>query len=106
MCCISVDLDIEDVSTACECVVWTLDLSLVLRSTLVVYRHVVGVCIVVLVSDAWDDTECLLVTAGEAACKTLGRSSEHTEVVLVCLTELVHLASHKGNDAETELLSL
>ena len=34
MCCISVDLYIEDVSSSCESMVWSLDLRFVLRSTL------------------------------------------------------------------------
>ena len=106
MCRISVDLDIEDVSTTCECVVRSLDLCLVLRSTLEVYRHMVGVCIVILVCDARDDAELLLVATCEAACKALSRSSEHAVVVLVSLAELVDLASHEGNDAESEFLCL
>ena len=39
--CVSVDLNVEDVSTTCECMVRTLDLRLMLRSTLVVYRDVI-----------------------------------------------------------------
>ena len=55
MCRISVYLYIEDVSAACECMVWSLNLSLVLWSTLVVHRNMVRVCVVVLVGDARDD---------------------------------------------------
>ena len=106
VCRISVDLDIEDVSAACESVVWTLDLSLVLWSTFVIYRHMVRVCIVILVCHAGDDAELLLVTACETACKALCRGCEHAVVVLVCLAELVDLAAHEGHDAESELLSL
>ena len=104
--CISVDFDIEDVSATGECVVWSFDLRLVLRSTFEIYRHMVRVGIIVLVSYSRDDSELLSVATGETSGKTFCRGSEHAVVMLVCLAELVDLAAHEGHDAEAELLSL
>ena len=81
--CVSVDLHIEDMSSAGESVIWSFDFCLVLRSTFVIYRHMVRVGVVILVSDSWDDAELLLVAAGETACKAFCRSCEDAEVVRV-----------------------
>ena len=103
---VTVDLHIEDVATTSECMVRTLDLSLVLRSTLVVHRHVVGVCVIFLICNARDNAEFLLVETCESACEALCRSCKNTVVVLICFSELVHLAPHEGYYADTEFLSL
>ena len=66
----------------------------------------VRVSVVILVCNARDDTELLLVATSEAACKAFCRCCEHAEVVLVCLAELVYLASHEVYDTETEFLCL
>ena len=65
----------------------------------------VGVGVVVLVSNARDYTELLLVASCETSCKTFSRSCKHAEVVSVLLAELSDLVLHEGNDAESELLS-
>ena len=70
---VTIDLDIEDVSATCECVVWSLDLSLVLRGTFIIYRHMVGIRVIILVRNARYDSELLPVTSGEASCKTFCR---------------------------------
>ena len=58
---IAVNLHIEDVSATGEGMVRCLDFRLVLRSTFIIYRHMVGVGVVVLVGYAGDDAELLLV---------------------------------------------
>ena len=85
MCCITVDLHVEYVSAAGQGMVRTLDLGLVLRSTFVVDRHVVGVGVVILVCYTRDYAELLLVSSCETSCKTFSRSREHTVIVSVGL---------------------
>ena len=104
MCCVTVDLYIEDVSSSCESVVRSFDLGLVLRCTFIIYRHVVRIGIVVLVSHARDYAEFLLVRACESASKAFCRCGEDAVIVLVCLAELIDLAAHECHDAESEFL--
>ena len=59
--CITVNLNVEDVSAAGEVVVRSFDFSLVLRGTFVIDRYMVGIGLVILVGNARDDTEFLLV---------------------------------------------
>ena len=106
MSCISVILDIEDVAATGEIMVRSLNLCLVLRRTFIIYRHMVGVCVVVLVCYARDDAELLAVESCETARKSLCRSCKHTEVMSVFLAVLANLVLHEGNDAQTEFLSL
>lgn len=101
---VAVDLDIEDVTGVLVLVVRALDLRLVLGGAVVVDRDVAGVGVVVLVRDAGDDAEGLLVALGELAGETFRRGGEEGEVVLVGLGEAVDLAGHVLDDAEAELL--
>ena len=66
----------------------------------------VGVGIVVLVGNAGDDAELLLVILGEAAGKTLGRSCQHAVVVLIAVAELHNTVPHVGNNLQTQFLTL
>ena len=81
VCGISVNLDIEYVSAAGECVVRTFNLSLVLRSTFIIYWHVVGVGVIVLVSNARDDSEFLLVAPCEAITVSANRFYTFNRVI-------------------------
>ena len=101
---VSVDLHIEDMSAAGKGMVWSFNLRLVLRCTFIIYRHMVGVGVVVLVRNARDYAEFLLVASCETACKALRRSCKNAVVVFVCLAELVDLASHECHNAESEFL--
>ena len=106
VCSIAVYLHVEDVAAAGQCMVWSLYLSLVQGRALVVHGHVVGVGIVVLVSNAGNDAELLLVILGEAARKTLGRSGQNAVVMLVAVAELQHTVAHVGNDLQAQFLTL
>ena len=102
--CISVDLNIEDMSATGKGMVRTLDLRLVFRSALEVYRDMVRVGVIILVSYSRYYAELLLVSAGEAAGETFCWGSQYTIVVLICLAELVDLAAHERYDAQTKFL--
>ena len=106
VCGIAVYLHVEDVSATGECMVRSLHLSLVQGRALVVNGHMVGVGIVVLVSNAGDDAELLLVELGKAAGKTLGRSGQNAVVMLVAVAELQHTVAHVGDYLQTQFLTL
>ena len=103
---VTVDLHVEDVAGVLVLVVRALDLRLVLRGALVVHGDVAGVRVVVLVRDAREDAEGLLVTLGELAGEAFRRGGEEGEVVLVGLGKAVDLLRHVGDDPQTQLLRL
>ena len=106
VCSVTVNLYIEDVATACEVMIRSLNLGLMARTALEVYRYVVAVCIVVTVGNTLDDTVTLAVAACETAREALGWSSKDTIVVLVLLGEVVCTVTHVSDDAQTEFLCL
>ena len=103
---VAVDLHVEDVAAAGDFVIGSLNLRLLQSGAVVVDGHVVGVGVVVLVGDAGQDAELLLVVLGEAAGQTLGRRSQHAVVVLIALAELVDAVSHVAYDLQAQLLAL
>ena len=102
---VAVNLYIEDVAATGQVVVRSLDLCLLQRCTLVVYRHVVGVGIVVAVCNAWDDAKLLAVLLGKLAAQALGWGSQHGVVVVIFLAEFVGTVAHVGHNLQTQLLS-
>ena len=102
---IAVYFYIEDVAATGQVVVRSLDLSLLQRCTLVVYRHMVGVGIVITVGNARDDAKLLAVLLGKLAAQALGWSSQHGVVVVILLAEFVGTVAHVGHDLQTQLLS-
>ena len=102
---VAVNLYIEDVAATGQVVVRSLDLSLLQRCTLVVYRHVVGVGIVVAVCNARDNAKLLAVLLGKLAAQALGWGSQHGVVVVIFLAEFVGTVAHVGHDLQTQLLS-
>ena len=103
---IAVNLNIEDMATTSECMIWSLDLSLVQGRALVVDGHMVGVGVVVLVGYTRNYAKLLLVELGEATRKSLGRSCQHAIVVLEAVAELNNTVAHIGNNLQTEFLTL
>ena len=83
--CIAVNLDIEDVTTTGEVVIWSLNLGLVTCTALVVYRYVVAVCIVVAVGNASDYAKAFAIATCETSRETLGWSFQNTVVMLILL---------------------
>ena len=73
---IAVNLYIEDVAATGQVVVWSLDLCLLQGCTLIVYRHVVRVGIIVAVCNARDDAKLLSVLLCELTAQSLGWSSQ------------------------------
>ena len=65
--CVAINFYIEDVSATCECMIWCLNLSLVLRCALVIYRDMVGVGVVVLVCNSRKYAELLAVASCESS---------------------------------------
>ena len=100
VCGIAVNLHIEDVTTAGEVVIRSLNLGLVACAALVVYRHVVTVGIIFAVGDTLDDTEQLAVAACKAARKALGRCCKDTVVMLILLREVICTVTHISDDAQ------
>ena len=72
---IAVYFYIEDVAATGQVMVRSLNLCLLQRCALVVYRHVVGVGIVITVGNARDDAKLLAVLLGKLAAQALGWSS-------------------------------
>ena len=101
---VAVNLDIEYVSAACQFVVRCLDLGLVARRAVVVYRNVVGVCVIDLISNSGDDAEGFAVFGGELAGQAFGRGGEYREVVLILFAVLIGAASHMRYDTQTQFL--
>ncbi len=104
MCGVAVDFHIEDVAGAFVLVIRAFDLCLVLGCAVIVHGNVAGVGVVVLVRNAGQNAEGLLVLLGELSCKAFCGSCEAGEVVLVGLREAVYLLCHVGNDTEAKLL--
>ena len=102
---VAINFHIEYVSASRQAMVRSLDFSLVLRCTVIIYRHMVGVGVVFLVCDSRYDAEFLPVGFGEPACEAFCRSGEHAEVVLEFFGIFVDLVSHVGDYPEAELLS-
>ena len=103
---IAVNLYIEDVAATGQVVVWSLDLCLLQGCTLIVYRHVVGVGIIVAVCNARDDAKLLSVLLSELTAQSLGWSSQDRVVVMILLAELVGTVAHVGNNLLSQLLCL
>ncbi len=102
---VPVNLHVEDVTGVLVLVVRAFNLGLVLRRAVVVHRDVAGVGIVILVRNARNDAEGLLVAFGKAARKTLCRRSQEGEVVLEGLGETVDLLCHVRDDPQAQFLS-
>ncbi len=103
---IAVNLYIEDVTATGQVVVRSLDLCLLQGCTLVIYRHVVRVGIVIAVGNARDDAKLLAVLLGELTAQALGWSSQDGVVVVILLAEFVGTVAHVGNNLQTQLLCL
>ena len=74
---IAVDLDIEDMTTASEDVIRSLDFGLMASTTFIIDRYVVGVGIIVAIRNTRNDTELLAVFLGELTTQTLGRRGQN-----------------------------
>ena len=104
--CVSVDFHIEDMSATCKCMVRSFYLCFVFRRTMVVDRDMVGVCVIFLVGDAFQDSEFFAVHFRETACKPFSRRGKNAEVVLELLGKFVRLVPHVRYDSQTEFLCL
>ena len=69
---IAVDFHIEDVSAARQVVIWGLNAGLVAGRAVIVYGHMVGVGVVVLVGHSRDYAESLAVAFGESSSPSAG----------------------------------
>ena len=98
---IAVNLHIEDMSAAGHLVVRGLNLRLVTGRAPVIYRHMVGVCVIILVSDSGDDTESLSVSLRELARQSLSRSGKNGIIMIIHLAIVVGAASHMAHDSQT-----
>ena len=67
VCGVTVNLNVEDVSTACKVMIRCFNLGLVACAALVVYWHVVTIGVVVAVGDTWDYALTLAVATCETA---------------------------------------
>ena len=106
MCSITVDLHVEDVSATCQIVIRSLDLGLMTGRALVIYRHMVGVGVIVAIRDTRNDTELLTILLRELTAEALGRCSQHRIVMMITITELVHSITHVSDDLQTQFLTL
>ena len=104
--CVAVDLNVEDVTAACEDMVRSFDFRLVTSRAFVIDGHMVGVCIVLAVGDAGNLAELLLVAAREASAEAFGWSCQDAVVVLITLAEIVDTVAHVSHNLQSELLRL
>ena len=86
---IAVDLDIEDVATACQLMIGCLHLCLMAGRALIVNGHVVGVGVVVAVGDSLQRTELLTVALGKLSCQSLCGGSQYGIIMVILVAELV-----------------
>ena len=103
---ITVDLDIEDMSTACQIMIRCLHLGLMARRTFIVDRHMIGVRVIIAIRYTRNDTKLLAVLLRELASKTLCRCGEYGVVVVILIAELVHTVAHIGDNLQSQLLCL
>ena len=82
---IAVNLYIEDVSASGQVVIRSFHFGLVSCAALVIYRHMIGVSVVIAVCNARQHTELLAVYLGEASGQSLCRCSQYTVVMLISL---------------------
>ena len=87
-------------------VIWCLHLSLVTGRTLVVYRYVVGVGVIVSVGDTWDTAELLAVFLGEFTTETFCRCGKHGVVMVIPFAEVVYTLTHIIDDFQSQFLTL
>lgn len=64
---VTINFYIEDMTTTSQVVIWSFDFSFVAGATLVIYRYVIGVSVILTVGNAWQAAEFLLVIAGKFA---------------------------------------
>ena len=80
---IAVNLYIEDVTTTCKVMVWSLNLCLMAGCAMIVYRHVVRVGLIFAVCNALDNAKLCTGNLSEAATQAFGRSCKHTIVMMI-----------------------
>ena len=103
---VTVNLNIEYMSSPCQVMIWCLNLSLMPCRTLVVYRHVVGVGIIVAVCHSLYNAKVLAVAFCKPATQSLGRSCQHAIVVMVLLCKAVAPVAHICYNPQSQLLRL
>ena len=86
---ITVNFHIEDVAAACKLVVGTFYTGLMCGRTMIVHRHMIGICVIGLVGHPWDLAETFTVFSGELTREAFGGSGEDREVVGIALGELI-----------------
>ena len=102
---ITVNLNVEDVSTTSNFVIRCLDLGLVLWAALVVNRHVITVGVVNLVGYTGNLAKVLAVATCKLAAETLGWSCKDAVVVLVQLAVLVDALTHVRDNFQSQFLA-
>lgn len=77
VCRISIDLHVEDMSSACEFVVRRLNLGFMSRRAAVIDRHMVGVGVIIFVGNSGYHSEGGSVALGESPRKSFSRGREY-----------------------------
>ena len=72
----------------------------------IIYGHMIGVGIVVAVSDTGNDAELFAVLLREFTAQALSRRGQHAVVVVVALAEVVDTLTHVSYYLQAQLLTL
>ena len=103
---IAINLNIENMSASGQVMIRRLDLGLMPRWTLVVYRHVVGIGVIVTVSNALYNAKVLAVTLGKPATQSLGRCCQHAIVMMILFSKVIATVAHICHYPQSQLLRL
>ena len=103
---ITINLNIEDVSATRHLVIGCLDLSLMARTTFVIYGHVVRIGIVVTVRHTRNHAKLLAVLLRKLTRKALSRCCQNRVIMVVALTELISSFTHIAYYLQSQFLSL